>query len=29
MAARNRAKIEKDWNYDTAFAKVLDALNDV
>lgn len=28
MAARNRVKVETDWNYDTAFAKVLDVLND-
>jgi glycosyltransferase involved in cell wall biosynthesis len=28
MGARNRVKIETDWNYDTAFAKVLDVLND-
>jgi glycosyltransferase involved in cell wall biosynthesis len=28
MAARSRAKIVEDWNYDTAFAQVIDALND-
>jgi glycosyltransferase involved in cell wall biosynthesis len=27
MAARNRAKIEADWNYETAFAPVLEALS--
>lgn len=28
MAARARAKIEADWNYDTVFAPILDVLSD-
>lgn len=28
MGARARARIEKDWNYDTAFTPIIDALSD-